>query len=69
MAPTELWGVTEIAKAYGVKPQRVDYWTGTPRFPKPAYELANGRIWRASAVRRWVVKYRRELVEVSPGLQ
>jgi hypothetical protein len=57
----ELWGVTEIAQAFDVKPQRVDYWTQTKHFPKPAYQLASGRIWRARQVQAWVAKYRPKL--------
>lgn len=61
----ELWGLYEIAEAYGVAPNLVDYWTGRPHFPAPDYHPAAGRFWRPSTIRRWRKRYRPELEEVS----
>lgn len=54
----ELVGTTEIGQMLGVSRQRADQLTRVKGFPKPAAELAQGRIWRKAAVERWIAKNR-----------
>jgi prophage regulatory protein len=54
----ELMGTTEIGRLLGVSRQRADQVTKMTGFPKPASELAQGRVWRKSDVTKWVAKHR-----------
>jgi len=50
-----LVGVTEIAKMLGVTRQRADQLTRAyADFPEPEVELAAGRVWKRTAVERWM---------------
>lgn len=54
----ELMGTTEIGQMLGVSKQRADQLTQVKGFPKPAAELAQGRVWRRRDVERWAEKNR-----------
>lgn|SRR5436305_13492599 len=50
-----LVGITEIAELMGVTPRRVDQIIRSyPDFPEAEAELAGGRIWKRTAVERWI---------------
>jgi len=53
-----LVGVTEIAALLGVSTQRVSQIVRQyADFPPPEAELAAGRVWKRSAVERWIKKH------------
>jgi prophage regulatory protein len=50
-----LVGMTEIAEMLGVSPQRAHQLSlAYVDFPEPEVELAAGRIWKRTAVERWM---------------
>jgi len=66
----DLVGITEIARMFGVSPQRADQLAATPTFPQPVTRLSAGRIWERADVRRWAEATNRKIVsdgkEASP---
>lgn len=61
-APPELMGVREIAAAVDppMSRQRADQVTKRDDFPAPIAELASGKIWSGTAVRRWLATWERK---------
>lgn len=53
-----LVGLTEIAQLLGVSRQRAYQLANAPGFPKPVERLAQGAVWRRSAVEKWAEKNR-----------
>lgn len=49
-------GPAEIAGLFGVTRQRVTQLVAKPDFPKPAAELAMGKVWLGKDVRAWGAK-------------
>ena len=49
-----LVGLTEIARMLGVSRQRAHQLAQTDDFPRPAAELANGRVWEIDDVDAWM---------------
>lgn len=47
----------------GISKQRVYQLTSRTDFPKPVARLAQGNIWRASDVEKWIREHRPELVD------
>lgn len=64
MTPAKRWSVGDIARAYGVTRQNVHEWTKTNRFPQPVEQVAAGRIWNPTHVRKWAATFRPDLTEV-----
>jgi prophage regulatory protein len=65
MQTVVLLGVSEIrVRLGGVSRQRVDQLTRRSHFPPPYAELAQGRVWIASAVDAWIREHR---VDLSAG--
>jgi hypothetical protein len=59
-----LVGPAEIGKMLGVSRQRVHQLTEEdPSFPKPAAELATGRVWETRDVEKWAKATGREIVK------
>jgi hypothetical protein len=51
---SDIVGTLEIGQLLSVSRQRADQLTKTdPLFPRPAAELASGRVWDAESVRTW----------------
>jgi predicted DNA-binding transcriptional regulator AlpA len=47
----------------GISRQRVYAITSHRSFPEPVAELAQGKIWRAADVERWIATHRPDLVD------
>lgn len=47
----------------GISKQRVYQITSRRDFPEPVAELAQGKVWRASDVERWIRKRRPDLID------
>ncbi len=47
----------------GVSKQRAYQITSRPDFPRPIAELAQGKVWRASDVERWIRSHRPDLID------
>lgn len=62
MSPSTLWGVPEIAAAFGVRRETVYEWRKADGFPEPRQQLAMGPVWDASKVRTWALRNDREEV-------
>ncbi|MEV6638075.1 DNA-binding protein [Actinoplanes sp. NPDC051470] len=59
-----LMGMHEVRMLLGdVSKQRAYQITNKTHFPKPAADLAQGRIWRAEEVEAWVAEHRHRLGE------
>lgn len=59
-----LVGAHEIrAMLGGVSKQRAYQITSRPDFPRPIAELAQGKVWRASDVERWIRSHRPDLID------
>lgn len=57
-------GAHEIRQMLGgVSKQRVYQITSRKDFPRPLAELAQGKVWRASDVERWMKVHRPDLVD------
>lgn len=54
MPPDDLVGVTEIANMAGVARNTAWRWSNRGGFPRPAANLARGRVWRHGDVERWL---------------
>ncbi|MEU8238935.1 DNA-binding protein [Actinoplanes missouriensis] len=44
----------------GVSRQRVYQITNRPNFPRPIADLAQGRVWLAADIERWIATYRKK---------
>jgi prophage regulatory protein len=51
-----LVGITEIAKRLRLSRHRAHLLTIRDDFPRPVEGLAQGRVWRAANVERWIAK-------------
>ena len=60
MSEPQLMGTREIADRIGVCRQRVQQMAERHDFPEPMATLAQGRIWRADDVERWIAAHRAE---------
>jgi len=49
-----LYGVTEIAKAVGAKPNTVYQQYRRGKLPQPDAELAMGPVWMGRRIERWI---------------
>ncbi|MGH3518646.1 MAG: helix-turn-helix transcriptional regulator [Haloechinothrix sp.] len=59
-----LVGAHEIRQMLGgVSKQRAYQITSRPDFPKPVAELAQGKVWRAGDVERWIREHRPDLAD------
>jgi prophage regulatory protein len=59
-----LVGASEVrAMLGGVSKQRTYQITTRADFPKPVADLAQGKVWRASDVERWIREHRPDLAE------
>lgn len=64
MARLRLMGTHEIrVRLGGISRQRVYELTMRRTFPEPVAELAQGKVWLAEDVERWIAEHRRELVD------
>ena len=62
-----LMGQQEIRDRLGYSRQHTANLINDYRFPRPAYELAMGRIWLAEDVEAWIKTHRPELAEDIEG--
>ena len=53
-----LVGLNEIAARLNVTKQRVHTLAGRPEFPTPRAQLAQGRVWNAADIERWIQQHR-----------
>jgi predicted DNA-binding transcriptional regulator AlpA len=54
----DLMGAAEIGARLNVSRQRVQQIVARPDFPKPAKELAMGKVWLTSEVEAWISRNR-----------
>ena len=52
----DLMSTVEIAELLGVSRQRVDQLSRSDQFPKPAAELAVGRVWTKADIVDWAAR-------------
>ncbi|GGM12249.1 MULTISPECIES: helix-turn-helix transcriptional regulator [Micromonospora] len=64
MTRLRLMGTHEIrVRLGGISRQRVYELTMRRNFPEPVAELAQGKVWLAEDVDRWIAEHRRELTD------
>jgi prophage regulatory protein len=52
--PARLLGLAAIARRLGVSRQRAHKLAERDDWPRPAHELATGRVWRETDVEAWI---------------